>query len=208
LDNAGNSTTEGPVGGNKVDKKAPSIAISTPTATSYIINQTVASVYGCTDGGSGLATCAGPVASGSAIDTASVGTKTFTVNATDNVANAGAQSVSYGVTYRICLQYDPAKPTSGRAQNISLQLCDFNNANLSAASIKVTATAVDGSPAKARPLGTVNPGNVFLYGPGTSPGASYLYVLDTQGLGAGLHVLSFTVQGDPVVHTAGFTLKK
>jgi hypothetical protein len=54
----------------------------------------------------------------------------------------------------------------------------------------------------------LNPGNVFLYGPGTSPGASYLYVLDAQALGAGAHVLSFTVQGDPVVHSAGFALKK
>jgi len=49
---------------------------------------------------------------------------------------------------------------------------------------------------------------VFLYGPGTSPGASYLYVLDTQGLGAGAHVLTFKVQGDPIVHSAPFVLKK
>lgn len=208
LDKAGNSTTEGPIGGNKVDKKAPSIVITTPAATPYIINQAVASNYSCADGGSGLASCAGPVASGSSIDTASVGTKTFTVNAADNVANASAKSVSYGVTYRICLQYDPAKPTIGRAESISLQLCDFNSVNLSMASINVTATAVDGNPAKATPLGSLNPGNVFQYGPTSSPGASYLYLLDTQGLGAGAHVLSFTVQGDPVVHSAGFTLKK
>jgi hypothetical protein len=208
FDKAGNSTTKGPIGGNMVDKKAPSIAITTPSATPYIINEVVAAAYSCADGGSGVATCAGPVASGSPIDTASVGTKTFTVNATDNVANASAQSVSYGVTYKICLQYDPDKPTSGRAQNISLQLCDVNNVNLSVASIQVTATAVDGSPAKAKPLGSLNPGNVFLYGPGTAPGASYLYVLDSQSLGAGAHVLSFTVQGDPVVHSAPFTLKK
>lgn len=208
FDNAGNSTTEGPIGGNMVDKKAPSIAITTPAATPYIIHQVVAAAYSCADGGSGLATCVGPVASGSPIDTTSVGTKTFTVNATDNVANAGVQSVNYGVTYKICLQYDPNNAIGGRAANITLQLCDFNNVNLSMVSIKVTATAVDGSPAKATPLGNVNPGNVFLYGPGSSPGASYLYVLDTQGLGPGAHVLSFTVQGDPVVHSASFMLKK
>jgi hypothetical protein len=209
FDKAGNSATGGPVGGNKVDKKAPSIAIATPAAAAaYILNEVVTANYSCADGGSGLATCAGPVASGSPINTASVGTKTFTVNATDIVANASAQSVNYDVTYKICLQYDPTKPTNGRAQNITLQLCDVNNVNVSMASIKVTATAVDGNPSKAQPLGNLNPGNVFLYGPSTSPGASYLYVLDSQGLGAGAHVLSFTVSGDPIVHSSPFVLKK
>jgi Pro-kumamolisin, activation domain len=208
FDNAGNSTTEGPVGGNMVDKKAPSITIATPAATQYILNQAVASSYSCADGGSGLATCVGPVASGSPIDTATVGTKTFTVNATDKVANAGAQSVSYDVTYKICLQYDPTKPTNGRAENITLQLCDVNDVNVSNMSITVTAVAVDGNPALAKSLGGLNPGNLFLYGPGTSPGASYLYVLDTQGLGVGAHVLTFQVQGDPIVHAAPFILKK
>jgi hypothetical protein len=148
------------------------------------------------------------VANGAAIDTAAVGVKTFTVNATDNVANAGLLSVGYQVTYKICLQYDPTKPNSSRAENITLQICDVNGVNLSAAGIVVTATAVDGDPAKATPLGSLNPGNVFLYGPGSSPGASYLYVLDSRGLSAGSHVLSFTVSGDPVVHTAPFSLKK
>jgi hypothetical protein len=206
-DNATNCVTAGPIGGNMIDKKAPSIAIIVPAATQYIVNQPIASNYGCADGGSGVATCAGPVANGSNIDTASVGTKTFTVNAADNVANPSSQSVNYDVTYRICLQYDPNQATNGRAKNISLQLCDYNNANVSMVSIQVTATAVDGDPAKAKPLGALNPGNLFLYGPGSAPGASYLYVLDTQGLGVGSHVLSFKVQGDPIVHSAPFTLK-
>ena len=207
-DNAGNCATGGPVGGNRVDKKAPSIAITTPTAAEYILNQPVAADYACSDGGSGIATCAGPVASGSAIDTASTGAKTFTVNATDHVANASALSVGYKVTYRICLQYDPNQPMSGRGLNISLQLCDYNSHNVSQQSIVVTALAVDGQPAKAIPLGSVNPGNRFLYGPGTAPGASYLYVLDSRGLAAGAHVLTFSVGGDPVTHAAPFVLKK
>jgi hypothetical protein len=206
---AGNSTTRGPIGGNMVDKKAPSIAETTPPAgTPYLVHQVVSADYACADGGSGVATCAGPVANGAAIDTAAAGTKTFTVNAADNVANAGSASVNYDVTYRICLQYDPAQATSGRAVNLTLQLCDANGANLSMASITVTATAVDGSAAKAKPLGVLNPGNVFLYGPGSAPGASYLYVLDTRGLGAGTHVLTFKVQGDPILHGAPFILKK
>jgi hypothetical protein len=209
FDVAGNSTTRGPIAGNKVDKKAPSITETTPPAgTPYIIHQAVTADYTCADGGSGVATCAGPVAAGAAIDTATVGTKTFTVNAADNVANASSASANYDVTYRICLQYDPAQPIGGRAANITLQLCDANGVNVSTMSVSVTATAVDGNPAKAKPLGSLDPGNVFLYGPGTSPAASYLYVLDAQGLGQGVHVLTFKVQGDPISHSAPFTIKK
>ena len=57
-------------------------------------------------------------------------------------------------------------------------------------------------------IGSLNPGNKFLYGPGTAPGASYLYNLDTLGLSSGAHVLNFTVQGDPIPHTVPFKLKK
>lgn len=207
-DVAGNCSTAGPFSPYKVDKKPPSITITSPTHTQYIVKQPVAANYSCADGGSCVATCAGPLASGSNIDTSSVGTKTFTVNATDNVANSTSLAVNYDVTYRICLLYDPNQAGSGRAANITLQICDYNGANLSQKTIVLHATAVDGNPAKAKSLGSVNPGNNFLFGPPLAPGASYIYVLDTQGLGVGTHVLSFTVQGDPVVHSAPFKLKK
>jgi len=97
-DVAGNCSVAGPIGPNKVDKKPPQIVINAPAAATYKLNQAVASSYSCTDGGSGVATCAGPVASGSNFDTASPGIKTFTVNSTDNVGNPSAQSVSYTVT--------------------------------------------------------------------------------------------------------------
>jgi hypothetical protein len=206
-DVAGNCVTAGPAGPLKVDKKAPAISITAPTATQYVVKQVVPAAYTCSDGGSGVASCTGPVASGSAIDTTTVGSKTFTVNAADNVANASSQSVAYASTYRICLKYDASKPSSGRAYAFSLQLCDYNNANVSDASIAVTATGVDGVGSRARPLGTLNPDNKFLYGPGTASGASYLYNLDTQGLAKTAHVLNFTVQGDPIPHIAPFTLK-
>jgi hypothetical protein len=207
-DVAGNCVAAGPLGPLKVDKKAPTISITSPTATQYTVKQTVPASYACSDGGSGVATCAGPVASGSAIDTATVGTRTFTVNASDNVGNASSQTVTYAVTYRICLLYDPTKPSNARGYVFTLQLCDSNGVNLSRMDIAVTATAVDGVAARAKPLGTLNPGNKFLYGPSTAPGASYLYNLDTQGLANGSHVLNFTVQGDPIPHTAPFIIKK
>jgi len=192
----------------RIDNTPPTITIITPAAgAAYILHEPVTANYGCTDSASGLATCIGTVVNGTPIDTASLGTKTFTVNATDNVGNASSQSVTYYVTYKICLQYDPAKPSGGRAYQIKIQLCDYNNVNLSDMSITVTATAVDGNPALLKALGTLNPGNVFLYGPGTAPGASYTYNLDTLGLPSGMHVLNFVVQGDLVSHTAPFIFK-
>jgi hypothetical protein len=136
-----------------------------------------------------------------------VGTKTFTVQATDAVGNASSSSVTYSVTYRICLLYDPATASGGRGYSFRLRLCDASGTNVSQKSIQVKATGVDTDPSKARPLGSSNPGNVFMYGPGTAPGASYLYVLDTRGLSRGSHVLDFTVQGDPITHLAPFALK-
>jgi hypothetical protein len=88
------------IAGNKVDKKAPTITITVPAATDYTLNQIVKASYTCVDGGSGVASCAGTVANGSNIDTASVGSKTFTVNSTDNVGNIAAPaSVTYSVKY-------------------------------------------------------------------------------------------------------------
>ncbi|MCE8425362.1 MAG: 6-bladed beta-propeller [Candidatus Methanoperedens sp.] len=60
-DKAGNCAMAGPVGGNMVDKKAPSISILAPiNSGTYILNQVIAASYGCSDGGSGVDTCNGP----------------------------------------------------------------------------------------------------------------------------------------------------
>src|SRR5262249_9592269 len=48
-DTTGNCTVAGPIGGNRVDKKRPTITVTTPTATTYTLNQNVSSSYGCSD---------------------------------------------------------------------------------------------------------------------------------------------------------------
>jgi len=94
----GDCTPAGPITGNKVDKKAPTITITSPTLNAtYQLNASIGASYTCADGGSGVASCQGPVANGSPIDTSSTGTKTFTVNATDNVANSSPLTVTYSV---------------------------------------------------------------------------------------------------------------
>jgi hypothetical protein len=199
----------------KIDNAAPRVAFSTPPAGEpYLLSQPVAASYSCidrvdgTDGGVGVASCNGTAANGSNINATAIGTYTFTVNTADKLGNATSQSTSYRVTYKICLKYDPTKPSGARGYVFSVQICNYNNVNQSVMSINLTSTAVDSNPARLKALGNLNPSNVFLYGPGTSPGASYTYNLDTKGLTNGSHVLNFTVQGDPVAHTAPFIIKK
>ena len=74
-----------------VDKLAPSVRLSTPAdGATFTTGQSVAADYACTDetNGSGVARCAGPAAAGAAIDTSTVGDKTFSVDAVDAAGNA------------------------------------------------------------------------------------------------------------------------
>jgi hypothetical protein len=86
----------------QTDSTAPTITISSPTdGAVYLLGQSVAASYACQDeqGGSGLASCTGTVATGTSIDTASVGSHTFSVQAADNAGNTASKSVSYQVVY-------------------------------------------------------------------------------------------------------------
>lgn len=100
-DAVGNSATAGPVSGNKVDRKAPTIAITAPAQNAtYTYRQPVPASYSCTDGGSGVAQCSGNVANGANIPSTNPGANTFTVNARDNVGNqAPALTRNYNVTF-------------------------------------------------------------------------------------------------------------
>jgi hypothetical protein len=80
-----------------VDRKAPSIGITSPNAGPYTQNQAVPANYSCADGGSGIATCAGTVANGSNINTSVPGANNFTVIATDAVGNINTVTVTYQV---------------------------------------------------------------------------------------------------------------
>ena len=79
------------------DTIPPVVSIESPRPDAlYAIDQIVNASYTCTDEG-GVATCAGPVASGEAIDTSFAGPHKFTVTATDAAGNASRSSVSYTV---------------------------------------------------------------------------------------------------------------
>jgi hypothetical protein len=189
-----------------LDNTGPTITITTPAnGTSYTVGQSLSAAYGCTDAGSGVATCTGPVPSGASLTTTSPGSYSFTVNATDNLANASSQKNSYTVSYRICLLYDATKAlgTPNSTVSVRLRLCNAAGGNLSSPAIVVTAVNVDGTgPPTAS--GTANIGNIFRYDPTI---AGYIYNLQTKGIASGNHLLNFVVQGDPNGHSAAFVLK-
>src|SRR5262249_21023317 len=76
--------------------------LTTPAnGATYRLNQVVLAAYTCKDevGGTGLAFCNGTVANGAAIDTATVGTHTFLVDAQDNAGNPASALATYDVDY-------------------------------------------------------------------------------------------------------------
>jgi hypothetical protein len=98
-DNAGNVESPGSVS-FKIDATPPAITVTRPAAGGvYLLDAVVNADYGCTDGGSGLATCIGNVPSGSPFDTSSVAFHGFVVTASDSAGNASSKIVSYQVVW-------------------------------------------------------------------------------------------------------------
>ncbi|HLZ20928.1 MAG TPA: hypothetical protein VKQ30_02220 [Ktedonobacterales bacterium] len=203
-DVAGNCATAGPVGPIMVDKKPPTITVTTPASgAAYTLNSVVPANYACQDGGSGVATCVGTVANGAAINTATAGTQTFTVTATDQVGNVSTPLVvSYAVAYGISLQYNPARSVySGAIYPILVELVDANGVNVSSATIPVTATGIVDSTGKV--VQTFSMPIPFKSNLGTS---MYVLPLSTTGLSNGSYSLTFIAGADPTTHYAPFTV--
>ena len=213
FDNAGNSSTAGPVIGNKVDKKAPTITITTPTSTLYLLNQSVAANFTCQDNGAGVATCNGSAPNGGNIDTASAGSKLFTVSATDNVANAASpEQVSYTVGFGISVLYDQTKAAkSGSTIPIKLQLVDALGHNVSSATLVVHAVSLIQITTSAsetiNDAGNSNPDANFRFDSSLA-GGGYIFNLKTTGLTTGTYRLGFTTDGDPGIHYVQFAVRQ
>lgn len=130
-----------------VDVTAPTITLTTPPEGAvYMLNQVVNADYGCQDeaGGSGLASCVGNVASGTPIDTATVGAKTFTVTAADNASNTSSVTHHYSVIYNFSDFLAPVNNPNtvntgkaGRTYPVKWQLTDANGNFISALSAVV-----------------------------------------------------------------------
>jgi hypothetical protein len=87
-----------------LDVLAPTIRLLAPLdGAVYLLDEEVRADYACADepGGSGLASCAGPLADGEFLDTGSVGPREFTVSASDAAGNTAAATARYRVVYDV-----------------------------------------------------------------------------------------------------------
>ncbi|HWB37340.1 MAG TPA: hypothetical protein VHA75_15080, partial [Rugosimonospora sp.] len=76
----------------------PTASITTPAnGAVYFQGQKVPAAYTCADPDGTVASCVGTVAVGSDVDTATLGSKTFTVTATDDQGATGAATTTYTV---------------------------------------------------------------------------------------------------------------
>ena len=116
-DEAGNDRTVS-VGYTVTDQTDPTVTITAPVDGAQIPrNASVLADYACADeaGGSGLDSCVGTVADGAAIDTATLGVKTFSVTATDKAGNDRTVSVQYTVVDVTDPVIGITSPTEGQA---------------------------------------------------------------------------------------------
>jgi uncharacterized repeat protein (TIGR01451 family) len=117
----------------KIDTTKPTITgpTLTPAASGniYKVGDVVTVNYSCADTGSGVATCAGPLPTGSHIDTSAsqVGSHTFTVNAVDVAGNTASQAVTYQIVGTADLALlNLASPTVTAGDNLTYNIVVLN----------------------------------------------------------------------------------
>ncbi len=133
------------------DSTPPSVQIDSPAdGVSFLKGSSHAAHFTCADtGGSGLASCSGPVADGADLDTSSAGAKSFTVHAVDGDGNVKDQTVTYSVyadttapTVTIDAPVEGASFRKGTSQ-----IADFSCADSGGSGLSVCAGPVaDGDP--------------------------------------------------------------
>lgn len=193
IDNAGNQEGVKSVHA-KLDKTPPTVTITAPTTGSeYILNGNVLANWSATDAVSGIASATGTVPSGSAIDTSTVGEKTFTVVATDNAGNQTTQTETYYVRYVFDGFLQPINSDGsslfklGSTVPVKFQLQDANGNFVSTAIaniylVKMTDSVPAGSEMEAVSTSAATTGSLFRY-----DGASnqYIFNLWTKTLSKG-----------------------
>ncbi len=138
-----------------------------------------------------------------------MGSKTFTVTATDTHGNAATPQ---SVAYAIGLLYDPTKAVkSGATIPIKIQLNDANGNDVSSSGIVVHATDVamasTNAPGVLDDAGNANPDNDFRFDATLGSAGGYIFNLKTTGYTTGTYSLSFTAGNDPTTHTVQFQVK-
>ena len=192
----------------QVDATAPSLSVSCPA--SVLLNGTAGASVVASDGQSGLATDPSGTVT---INTATVGPKTVTRTATDNVGHGTTKSCTTVVRYGFSGILQPVNPDGssifklGSTVPVKFSLTDAGNvpvatavANLSIA--KVT-NEVDGSYIEATSTAAATTGTLFRY---DSSGQQYIFNLGTKELSKGTWSLKVTLD-DGNSYTQRLSLK-
>jgi len=124
-DAAGNCAT-GTLSGINVDLTPPSVDVSAPAdGAVYGLHASVTADYSCTDNLDPSPSCTGTVGKGAAIDTSSVGEKTFTVTSTDAAGHESTVTHTYTVAFGFSGFTDPVDPDAANivkaGQTVPLQ---------------------------------------------------------------------------------------
>ncbi len=189
IDNAGNAAVAATVSNISIDKTAPDVTITTPAdGAKYIRNHVVLADWAVSDALSGINASAttATAADGSAIDTATLGIKAFTVSATDLAGNMTSVTNSYTVeTYTfngfqspLTLSLKDFKKTSTIPVKIKLSTSDGVTVTDAVAQLYIDKTT--GTPTTpAVSSGNSNTLNYFRY---DLTGAQYIFNLSTKVL--------------------------
>ena len=123
------------------DASGPEVTLGAPApGAEYFLNEQVPVSFACSDAGI-VASCQGaPILPGNLLDTQTVGSKTFTVTATDLANNTTTLPIQYRVIYRFTGFFEPisAPPTlnqvkAGRAVPLRFSLAGNQGLNIFAA---------------------------------------------------------------------------
>jgi len=207
VDRAGNEADVATVSNINIDKTPPKITITTPADNGeYTFKQTVLANWLAEDELSEIDTAVGTVDSGEPIDTSSLGTKSFTVTATDFAGNEKKVIVSYDVVSYTFDGFGPPITISAKEFKkmstipVKFQLFDTEGNPVSNAIATLT---VNGVPAISS--GGSNTANFFRYDPVKG---QYIYNLSTKtpSLGPGSNELLVTLD-DGGSYTWTITIK-
>lgn len=195
-----------------IDKTAPEIVVASPEAGEYLLRQPVTAAWTASDAVSGLASASGTAAPGEAVDTATVGAKTFTVTASDVAGNVATVPVEYFVRYAFGGFLAPIAASGnglfrlGATIPVKFQLADYLGAPVADATATLALEKVDGTPdgtefIDAVASGSANTDSLFRY-----DGAQYVYNLSTKPLSVGTWSLRASLD-DGSVRVAPVNLK-
>jgi hypothetical protein len=196
-----------------IDNVPPTISIVSPVdGARFLIGAPATANYSCTDSGSGIASCSGPLADGATIDTYTPGAFAFKVDAADKAGNTASRSNAYSVGYGVCNYQQFAARRSGSVIPIKVQACDASGTNLSRGTLLAVAVSItkvsDSATLAVADAGQANPDLNFRFDPTLFGGTGgYIFNLDTNGLTTGTYLLRFRIGSDPQLQAVTFEIR-